>query len=89
MKYFVNLPYLVRVSLWFLYITIGGLLVLFLILKNAGLQQVIIKDEKTGNDISVDNTDPNYNVLCENGMLVILFFSGIILLTLIFYHSLR
>lgn len=38
---------IVRVSLWFLYISVGGMLVLFMLLKNAGQLKIIIKDEKS------------------------------------------
>jgi hypothetical protein len=33
--------------LWFLYISVGGMLVLFMLLKNAGQLKIIIKDEKS------------------------------------------
>jgi hypothetical protein len=77
------------VSLWFLYIAIGGMLVLFLLLKNAGELKIIIKDDKTKNAITVEHTDPNFNLLSERGILVILYFGGILISTFVFYNSLR
>jgi hypothetical protein len=63
---------LVRVSLWCLYITICGLLSLFLLLKNSGRL-----------------SDTEVSILYNKGELVILYFGGLILLTLLFYRSLR
>ena len=33
--------------MWFLYISVGGMLILFMLLKNAGYLKIIIKDEKS------------------------------------------
>jgi hypothetical protein len=63
---------LVRVSLWCLYITVCGLLSLFLLDKNSGRL-----------------SDTEVSILYNKGELVILYFGGLILLTLLFYRSLR
>ena len=81
--------YTVRVSLWFLYVTSGGMLLLFMLLKNAGSLPTVVKNEKTQIVTPVENTDPNYNLLTDRGILVVLYFGGIFLVTFIFYFSLK
>jgi ABC-type uncharacterized transport system permease subunit len=68
-----NSSALVRVSLWFLYISVCGLLCLFLLLKNA----------------STLDTSEDSNILSNKGALILLYFGGIPLLTLLFFNPLR
>ena len=109
---------LVRVSVWFLYVSVCGLLCLFLLLKNASNL-----DSPTDNSSTTSTSQPNlytnlpgylkgnandtqtvimpptssgdspsdlyYNILVNQGHLIILYFGGIIVLTLIFYTSLK
>ena len=75
--------------MWFLYISVGGMLVLFMLLKNAGQLKIIIKDEKNNQESTLEPSDPNYNMLTERGILVVLYFGGLILSTLIFFTSLK
>ncbi len=68
-----NSSALVRVSLWVLYISVCGLLCLFLVLKNAS---------------TLDPSDDS-NILSNQGALILLYLGGIPLLTLLFFHPLR
>ena len=105
---------LVRVSIWFLYVSICGLLSLFLLLKNATslsqYQQSTPSPSSstttvspngipggsptsitsTGNQSSTDQVDlSTFNILNDHGTLILLYFGGVIVLTLIFFTSLR
>jgi len=105
----------VRVSVWFLYVSVCGLLCLFLLLKNAGnlkeqtslptttSPKTTLPDgsDSIGKTIygtynnsgtsatQVEVMDEFYNILTDKGQLVVLYFGGIIVLTLIFFVSLR
>lgn len=75
--------------MWFLYISVGGMLILFMLLKNAGQLKITIRDEVSNQEQTLEPTDPNYNLLTDRGILLVLYLAGLLLSTLIFYTSLK
>lgn len=102
-----------RVSVWFLYVSVCGLLCLFLLLKNASTLK--LRDSSSSSNsqdsgdggsknsadylsqvgssyvplVSKQTLDPEYNMLTDKGQLILMYFGGILILTLIFFASLR
>ena len=70
---------IVKLSLWFLYTTIGGLLSMFLIMRN--LNQL--------EELRVSSGLKNANVLYNKGELVILYFFGIVALSIAFFDLIK
>jgi hypothetical protein len=65
------------------------MLILFMLLKNAGHLKIIIRDELSNQEQTLEPTDPNYNLLTDRGILLVLYLAGLLLSTLIFYTSLK
>ena len=83
-----------RVSLWFLYIAVCGLLCLFLLLKNAGkLRNQLKSESQSGNFTSQSDEftkeEIQVSILSNKGELVLLYLGGVLLMTLLFFSGLK
>lgn len=65
----------IKISLWFLYISIPGLLVLFLLLRN--LNQL--------EELKKDSASRDANIVNNRGELILLYFFGILALSIAFF----
>lgn len=69
----------IKISLWFLYLSIPGLLVLFMLLRN--LTQL--------DELKKESSNKEANILNNRGELILLYFFGIMAISIAFFDQLK